>query len=61
MSNNLELIIDSREQRLYDDITSRDLDVYTNKVNILSEFIEGSIFSCISLYKAISQNLQLWV
>ena len=35
MSNNLELIIDSREQRLYDDITSRDLDVYTNKVNIL--------------------------
>ena len=40
MSNNLELIIDSREQRLYEDITSRDLDVYTNKVNILYKTID---------------------
>ena len=40
MSNNLEIIIDSREQKLYEDIISRDLDVYTDKINIQYKTID---------------------
>lgn len=40
MSNKLIIIIDAREHKLYDDIISRDLDSYNDKIEIIKENIE---------------------
>jgi len=40
MSNKLIIIIDAREHKLYEDIISRDLDTYNDKIEIIKENIE---------------------